>query len=105
MQSYHRLESLMNLAPGYRREFIVAGRQLLLMQTDNTVVLIDNRCPHQGFSLADSHVRGDMLTCAAHAVTFSLRDGAVQPGAAFKCAALRIYEVVYRGNEIGVYLD
>ena len=105
MQSYHRLDSLMNLAPGYRRHFIVAGRQLLLLQEGDVVALIDNRCPHQGFSLIDARVQGDKLTCAAHAVTFSLRDGAVQPGAAFKCGALRIYDVVYRGNEVGVYLD
>ena len=105
MQTYHRLESLMNLAPGYRREFIVAGRQLLLLQEGEVTALVENRCPHQGFSLVDARVRGDVLTCAAHAVSFSLRNGAVQPGAAFHCSALKIYELVYRGNEVGVYLD
>lgn len=105
MQSYHRLESLMNLAPGYRREFIVAGRQMLLLQEGDAVALVENRCPHQGFSLVDARVKGNILTCAAHAVSFSLQTGEVQPGAAFKCAALKIYELAYRGNEVGVYLD
>lgn len=105
MQTYHRLESLMNLAPGYRREFMVSGKQLLLLQEGEQLALVENRCPHQGFSLVDGRVEGGLLTCAAHAVSFSLRDGAVQPGAAFKCAALKVYELIYRGNEVGVYLD
>ncbi|HSG62203.1 MAG TPA: Rieske (2Fe-2S) protein [Pseudomonadales bacterium] len=105
MQSYHRLESLMNLTPGYRREFIVAGRQMLLLQEGAVVALLENRCPHQGFSLVDARVKGHTLTCAAHAVSFSLLNGEVQPGAAFKCGALKIYELAYRGNEVGVYLE
>jgi nitrite reductase/ring-hydroxylating ferredoxin subunit len=105
MQTYHRLESLMNLAPGYRREFIVAGHQLLLLQEGSNLALIENRCPHQGFSLVDAHVKNGVLTCAAHAVAFSLQNGEVQPGAAFRCSALKVFELVYRGNEVGVYLD
>ena len=105
MQSYYRLESLMNLAPGYRREFIIAGRQMLLLQEDVRPVLIENSCPHQGFSLVDARVTGEILTCAAHAVSFSLLSGEVQPGAAFHCSALKVFELVYRGNEVGVYLD
>lgn len=103
MEQYHRLESLMNLQPGYRREFIVAGRQLLLVQPENKPFLIENRCPHQGFSLIDATVRGDKITCAAHIVTFSMQDGAVQPGSAVKCGALKVFELVFRGNEVGVF--
>jgi len=103
MQSYHRLESLMNLQPGYRREFIVAGRQLLLTQPDNKPYLIENRCPHQGFSLIDAQVSGGNITCAAHMVTFSLENGQIQGESHIICSALKTFELVFQGNEVGVF--
>lgn len=103
MKSYHRLESLMNLHPGYRKEFIVAGKQLLLVQPEQKPFLIENRCPHQGFSLSDADLHPDAITCAAHVVTFSLLNGEPMPGSHIRCSALKTYEVVYQGNELGVF--
>ncbi len=103
MKSYYRLESLMNLYEGYCREFIVDGRQLLLTQSSSKPFLIENKCPHQGFSLVDAHIEDSMITCAAHMVTFSMIDGRVQPGSHIRCGALKVYELVYQGNEVGVF--
>ncbi|MFD2644510.1 Rieske (2Fe-2S) protein [Pseudomonas japonica] len=93
------LERLINLHDGYRKAFRVNGQALLLLVVDNRPVLIDERCPHQGASLAAATVEGDVLRCPRHGLAFSLSSGrALQPG----CAGLSLYKVAYEGDRIGI---
>ncbi|MCA9708936.1 MAG: Rieske 2Fe-2S domain-containing protein, partial [Myxococcales bacterium] len=53
------------------------GRQQLVVMRDEDGGLhaLDNRCPHEGYPLAQGQVRGCTLTCAWHNFKFDLRDG------------------------------
>ncbi|MDX5372423.1 MAG: Rieske (2Fe-2S) protein [Pseudomonadaceae bacterium] len=93
------LERLINLQDGYRRTFQVAGRDLLLLVVDGQPLLLENRCPHQGAPLHNATLNGQVLRCARHGLEFDLRSGAPLTAA---CAALRMFELAYDGDRVGI---
>lgn len=101
--AYHRLEKLINLHEGYRQVFRVDGIALLLMVEGGKRYLLRNMCPHKGFPLHSGTMSGSRLRCAFHAIEFDLADDGrciqhpMQPG-------VRMYALVYDGNEVGVEL-
>jgi len=93
------LERLINLHDGYRKPFRVNGQSLLLLVVDNRPVLIEDRCPHQGWPLASGTLEGDVLRCPRHGFGFSLSSGrSLQPG----CTALNVFKLAYEGDRIGI---
>lgn len=51
-------------------------RQLAIVRNDEGELwALDNRCPHEGYPLAQGQLRGCTLTCAWHNFKFDLRDG------------------------------
>lgn len=53
------------------------GRQLAVFQAGDDCFAVDNRCPHEGYPLAEGSVDDDcVLTCNWHNWKFSLPDGA-----------------------------
>lgn len=99
--SYRRLETLSSLYDGYRKVFRVSGTELLLLQTAGRHILIENRCPHQGYPLHRATCEGDTLRCPKHGLTFDLGSGAcITQGAS--CGGLIHHQPVYEGNGIGV---
>ena len=101
--TYFVLEKLVNLHDGYRRVFRVDGISLLLIQENGQRYLCRDMCPHKGFPMHTGTMLGSRLRCAYHAMEFDLaRDGRciqhpLQPG-------VKMYELVYEGNEVGVEL-
>lgn len=51
------------------------GRQLLLLRTEERVLLLPPRCPHQGAPLEHAWTEGPFLVCARHRYVYSLEDG------------------------------
>ncbi|MCH9686746.1 MAG: Rieske 2Fe-2S domain-containing protein [Deltaproteobacteria bacterium] len=47
----------------------------VLRDDDGHLHALNNRCPHEGYPLAQGYVRGCTLTCAWHNFKFDLRDG------------------------------
>ena len=51
-------------------------KQIALFSVDGSVFAVDNRCPHEGYPLAEGHVDGGCtLTCNWHNWKFRLTDG------------------------------
>ena len=96
------LEKLMFLEDGYRREFIVDGIPLLLIQEDGQRYLIRNQCPHRGAALTDGVITAGAIRCPNHGWSFNLSDGQCRLPAPGPC--LTQYSLVYEGNQIGVVL-
>ncbi len=48
---------------------------LLLRDEDGNVRALDNRCPHEGYSLAQGDLKGQALTCSWHNWKFDIRTG------------------------------
>lgn len=60
---------------GRGRLFRHHDKRIALWRTDQGVFAADNRCPHQGYALAQGDISGDVLTCAWHNWKFRLTDG------------------------------
>ena len=69
------------LSPGSATVFKHGPHQVALVRTeDGRVYGIDNRCPHEGYPLAEGSVTGCVLTCNWHNYKFDLRDGSCVMG-------------------------
>ncbi len=53
----------------------VGGKQIALFRVEDRFYAVDNRCPHQGYPLAQGTVRDGTLTCDWHNWKFNLDDG------------------------------
>jgi nitrite reductase/ring-hydroxylating ferredoxin subunit len=61
---------------GRARVLKSAGKQLAIFRPEVAAVYaIDNRCPHEGYPLAQGHQSGNLLLCAWHNFAFDLRSG------------------------------
>ena len=65
------------------------------------IYAIDNRCPHEGYPLAQGTVSGCVLTCNWHNYKFDLRDGSCVMGE----EAVRSYPARIANNQVQVDLS
>ncbi len=102
---FYPLEKLINLEDGYSREFKIDHLQLLLIQRGGQRYLIEARCPHRGHPLMSATLQGGILQCPLHQYRFSIADGDLLHATEEPCRGLRVFVLVYEGNEVGVILS
>jgi nitrite reductase/ring-hydroxylating ferredoxin subunit len=96
----HRAASLAELAETGRKVVKIAGRQVVLFATADGVRATNNRCPHEGYPLAEGSLTEDcVLTCNWHNWKFDLKSGQTLVGGDL----LRSYPVEVRDGDI--FLD
>ena len=78
---------------------------LLLLQRDGQRYLVDAKCPHREHPLDAALVSGGIIECAAHHYRFALKDGRLLGSSEEPCKALRTWDLVYEGNEIGFVFE
>lgn len=100
--NYYPLERLHQLHEGYQRPFRVAGKDLLLVQSEGQTYLIENRCPHADAPLTYATVAQDLIRCPLHGIEFSLRTGAPHRSGCRKGLVKLV--PAYEGQTIGIYL-
>ena len=54
----------------------VNGRDVAVFRRGEEILAIGNDCPHQGGSLCDGWVEGDIVVCSLHGWEFDMRTGA-----------------------------
>jgi nitrite reductase (NADH) small subunit len=64
------------LAPGAVELVTVNGEDVALFRRGDEIFALGNQCPHQGGSLCDGFVEGDIAICPLHGWEFDLRSGA-----------------------------
>lgn len=101
---FYPLEYLHRLHDGYFRSFSVAGRSVLLLQSDGAVHIIANRCPHMNSTLDRAHVEGDIIRCPAHRFEYNLSTGLPARAAFAGGGRLERFRPSYEGNQIGIVL-
>ncbi len=102
---FYALEKLINLHDDYIRQFKIDNLQLMLIQRHGALFLLEAHCPHRGHPLASSSIDDDVIQCSLHQYQFALADGRLLHATEGPCRALRVFDVVYVGNEVGVMLD
>ena len=76
-----RLCDLDQVAPGGMHPVAHEGHKLVVVRADaDTVAVLDNRCPHEGYPLSQGQLDGGTLTCCWHNWKFNVSDGACLMG-------------------------
>lgn len=102
--TFYPLEYLHRLYDGYRRPFAVAGKSVLLVQTEGKVHIIANRCPHMSASLERAQIDGDVIRCPAHRFEYFLSNGLPARPVFAAGGQLERYRVMYEANQVGLLL-
>jgi nitrite reductase/ring-hydroxylating ferredoxin subunit len=102
---FYPLEKLINLHDGYQCQFKIDNVQLLLTQHLGELFLCEAYCPHRAHPLSQGTIGDGRIRCAFHRYEFSLLDGRVLRASEEPCRALRMFDVVYSGNEVGLMID
>ena len=101
---FQPLEKLINLHDGYRRGFKIDSLGLLLIQDGEHRYLLEARCPHRGHPLDSAELEDGCLQCPLHQYRFNLATGEAIATTEEHCRPLRIYDLVYEGNEVGLLM-
>lgn len=72
--------TLEDFTNGEARQVRAGGRVLVVVRIDSDVYVLDDRCSHEEFSLAEGEVNVETceIECARHGAMFSLKDGEPQ---------------------------
>jgi toluene monooxygenase system ferredoxin subunit len=73
--AFHKLSSLDELWSGEMIGVSVGGRNILLVNFDDTVRAYADTCPHMRTRLSQGLLVGHVLTCATHHWQFDVRTG------------------------------
>jgi 3-phenylpropionate/trans-cinnamate dioxygenase ferredoxin component len=73
-----------SLAEGQRKLVFAGTRSVVVFNIAGRIHAIENSCPHNGASLANGRLDGNLLTCPAHGLRFDLSTGCT-PGAGQLC--------------------
>ncbi|HVF04393.1 MAG TPA: Rieske 2Fe-2S domain-containing protein [Frankiaceae bacterium] len=95
-----RATTLAELGEQGRARFAHGEKRIAVFRAATGVRAVDDRCPHQGYSLLQGSVKGDVLTCDWHNWKFDLAAGGA---CTFGGEDVRSYPVEVRGDE--VWLD
>ncbi|HEX6447930.1 MAG TPA: Rieske (2Fe-2S) protein, partial [Trebonia sp.] len=98
MTGFVRAFQTTDIPNGSARLFRYQHKRIAIWQAGGRFFAADNRCPHQGYALAQGDVSGDVLTCAWHNWKFRLTDGECLFGG----ENIRTYPVQVRGGEVFV---
>ena len=71
-----RALALAELPPGKTALVSISGVDVAMFRRGDEIFAIGNECPHQGGSLCDGAVEGDIVICPLHGWEFDLRSGA-----------------------------
>lgn len=82
------------LAPGGTALATIDGVDVAIFHRGAEILAIGNTCPHQGGSLCDGAVEGDIVICPLHGWEFDLRSGACMtvPGESVPTFAVTVHE-------------
>jgi 3-phenylpropionate/trans-cinnamate dioxygenase ferredoxin component len=90
------------LAEGERKLVFAGAHSVVVFNIAGRIHAIENSCPHNGASLANGRLEGNMLTCPAHGLRFDLSTGCT-PGAGQLC--LNVLPVRMEEGQLVVTLD
>jgi nitrite reductase/ring-hydroxylating ferredoxin subunit len=102
MPQRHIVAPLGSLPLGTGKAFTVAGRNLAFFNVDGRIFAMDDRCPHDGASLAEGSLDGTTIVCPWHGAEFDVTCGKVLCPPAVE--DVRTYPVFVNGQSIEVEL-
>lgn len=93
---------LSELTPGVGKRVKVADEEVALFKKgDDTVLAIQNSCPHKGGPLSEGIVSGDHVFCPLHDWKINMKDGQVQ---APDHGCVKRFDVEIEGEAVFIYV-
>ena len=94
MHSWYKLpvtEEMLRENPGLKKSFVIAGKNICILQVKEKLHAIAATCPHAGGNMCEGFVDAlDNIVCPVHHYRFSLATGYNRSGEGFQ---LKIYRV------------
>ena len=91
-----------DLAPGEMTYVDVRNTPVCLMNVDGIYHAVNDTCTHEGASLSDGSIDGDILECPLHGGCFNLNTGA--PESMPVVTPVEVYRVRVAGDTVQVAL-
>ncbi len=101
---FYKLAEKSELTNGYRKAFSVEDHSLLLIQEEDEIFLIENKCGHFGVPMEQAQITGTTFICREHGISFDLKTGAVSNRPWENCDPLKVFEVHWDGDSVGLLL-
>jgi len=102
MSDFVKVAETSDIPAGRVKVVVVGDRRIALCNVDGQFFAIDDLCTHDGGSLDQGELQGDVIECPRHGARFSVRTGKVLALPAVK--ALDTYPLTVEGSEIRVAL-
>ena len=95
---------------GQKKLAVVEGKEILLVNLDNNLYGLDNRCPHMGGSLFEGKMADGRIVCPKHGSIFNIRTGEVSEVGKMlfmkvKVRNLKMYPVMAEGDSVYVGIE
>lgn len=103
MAEFVTIASAGDIAPGQMRSYQVNGRQILVCNVGGRYYAIDNLCTHDGGTLDEGELDGDLVECPRHGALFDVKTGAAKALPAVQ--PVRSYPVQVEGDAVRVLVD
>jgi 3-phenylpropionate/trans-cinnamate dioxygenase ferredoxin subunit len=101
----HAIGTLEDFAQGEAKKVTIDDRTLVVVRIEDSVYVLDDRCSHGNYSLAEGDV--DVTTCsiecAKHGALFSLKTGEAESFPATK--PVRHYDVINSNGTLEVVIS
>ena len=75
MANYVEVANLEQLPPGRGTAVTIEGKDIALFNVDGTIYAMDDGCLHQGLSLGNSELAGEIVTCRGHGWKYDVTTG------------------------------
>ena len=99
----HKVAKTFDVKPGMFKVVQVEKEEIVLCNVDGDFFAIDDICTHDGGSLHQGCLSGDIIECPRHGARFNIRTGQVVELPALYPIAT--YEVKIQGDDILVAVD
>jgi nitrite reductase/ring-hydroxylating ferredoxin subunit len=96
---------LADVAPRSAKRVLIAGRPIAVVNTDEGLFAIDDRCSHADVSLAEGEVDGCAIECWLHGSAFDLRTGTPLSPPAIASVPIYAVRVVGEGDAAVIQID
>jgi nitrite reductase/ring-hydroxylating ferredoxin subunit len=100
--NYVEVANLEQLPPGRGTAVTIEGKDIALFNVDGTIYAMDDGCLHQGLSLGNSELKGEIVTCRGHGWKYNVTTGSTLSSPGYGVAA---YPVKVVNGKIAVAID
>ncbi len=96
-ESFEKVARTEDILPGQSKVLKVHDKSIAVFNVDGTFYAIHNACPHEGGPLGEGHVKGFVVSCPWHDLSFDVRNGQGTDGGGYCVGS---YEVRVRDHDL-----